>query len=483
MGSDPANTSRAGININSTQSAALVFSDITGTGTYLPMTFYTGGSERMRIDSSTGNVGIGTASPGTKLDVVVSTNNGLRISDGAVTGVVYASSGPAMVVGTTSNHPTVLYSNNAERMRIDSSGNVGIGGTAAANEKVTIGGTLPTSGNVSYGFSVLGTIPSGTTSNAAPFSTYPTTAAASFTLTDLKHYSANAPGTFGAGSTVTNQFGFWASDTLTGATNNYGFYSNIASGSNRWAFYAAGTAANYFAGNVEIGSGSGQRIIGNFSDATFSNRLSFQTSVANTSTNIQVIPSGTGTRSSLFLFSDQSVNNCSLAAFSVIGASSQVAIEAATVGTGTYLPITFRTNNAERMRITTDGEIYIAGTTDQGAYNLQCNGTGVWGAGAYVNGSDARLKDNIQSLDAGLDVVKAMRPVTFQYKPDYSKDQSVQPGFIAQELQTAMAGKAYLEGVVQEGPNHLNVAYQNIIPILVKAIQELEAKVAALEAK
>jgi hypothetical protein len=483
MGSDPANTSRAGININSTQSAALVFSDITGTGTYLPMTFYTGGSERMRIDSSTGNVGIGTASPGAKLDVVVSTNNGLRISDGAVTGVVYASSGPAMVVGTTSNHPTVLYSNNAERMRIDSSGNVGIGGTAAANEKVTIGGTLPTSGNVSYGFSVLGTIPSGTTSNAAPFSTYPTTAAASFTLTDLKHYSANAPGTFGAGSTVTNQFGFWASDTLTGATNNYGFYSNIASGSNRYNFFANGTAANYFAGNVEIGSGSGQRIIGNFSDATFSNRLSFQTSVANTSTNIQVIPSGTGTRSSLFLFSDQSVNNCSLAAFSVIGASSQVAIEAATVGTGTYLPITFRTNNAERMRITTDGEIYIAGTTDQGAYNLQCNGTGVWGAGAYVNGSDARLKDNIQSLDAGLDVVKAMRPVTFQYKPDYSKDQSVQPGFIAQELQTAMAGKAYLEGVVQEGPNHLNVAYQNIIPILVKAIQELEAKVAALEAK
>jgi len=81
-----------------------------------------------------------------------------------------------------------------------------------------------------------------------------------------------------------------------------------------------------------------------------------------------------------------------------------------------------------------------------------------------------------------------MRPVTFQYKPEYSKDQSVQPGFIAQELQTAMAGKAYLEGVVQEGPNHLNVAYQNIIPILVKAMQEqqdqikvLQDKIAALE--
>jgi hypothetical protein len=53
-----------------------------------------------------------------------------------------------------------------------------------------------------------------------------------------------------------------------------------------------------------------------------------------------------------------------------------------------------------------------------------------------------------------------------------------------------MAGKAYLDGVVQEGTNHLNVAYQNIIPILVKAIQEqqvmineLMAKVTALESK
>jgi hypothetical protein len=138
---------------------------------------------------------------------------------------------------------------------------------------------------------------------------------------------------------------------------------------------------------------------------------------------------------------------------------------------------------ATAFLVNSNRELICGGTTDNGAYNLQCNSTGVWGAGAYVNGSDARLKDNIQSLDSGLDVVKAIRPVTFQYKPEYSKDQSVQPGFIAQELQEAMAGKAYLDGVVQAGPEHLNVAYQNIIPILVKAIQELEAKIAALESK
>jgi hypothetical protein len=135
---------------------------------------------------------------------------------------------------------------------------------------------------------------------------------------------------------------------------------------------------------------------------------------------------------------------------------------------------------SERARITSGGEFYIAGTTDQGAYNLQCNGTGVWGAGAYVNGSDERLKDDIQSLDSCLNVVNALRPVTFKYKPEHSKDQSIQTGFIAQELQQVLAGKPYLEGLVQEGPQHLNVAYQNIIPLLTKAIQEQQALIESL---
>ena len=70
----------------------------------------------------------------------------------------------------------------------------------------------------------------------------------------------------------------------------------------------------------------------------------------------------------------------------------------------------------------------------------------------------------------------AMNPIQYQYKEEYSKDQSVQPGFIAQDLQVALAGQHYLEGVVHQGPEYLNVAYQNLIPLLTKAIQELKAE-------
>ena len=107
----------------------------------------------------------------------------------------------------------------------------------------------------------------------------------------------------------------------------------------------------------------------------------------------------------------------------------------------------------------------------------------MWGAGAYVNGSDARLKENVQTLTDGLSVVTQLRPVTFQYKADYSKDTAVQPGFIAQELQQAMAGKDYVDGVVQAGPEYLNVAYQSLIHVLVKAVQEQQAQIEQLRAE
>ena len=139
-----------------------------------------------------------------------------------------------------------------ERMRIDNQGRVGIGGTPFTD---TIFGIYrhSTGGTTVHSFRTLQTVQSDVTATAAMFQTVPSTAAASFNLNFLKHYVANQ-GTIGLGSTVSNQFGFIAEASLTGATNNYGFYSNIASGTGKWNFYAAGTADNYFAGSVGIGA-------------------------------------------------------------------------------------------------------------------------------------------------------------------------------------------------------------------------------------
>jgi hypothetical protein len=172
-----------------------------------------------------------------------------------------------------------------------------------------------------------------------------------------------------------------------------------------------------------------------------------------------------------------------------------IATEAARIGSGSSNNLSissFGTNSVvlatgttERLRVTSGGEVYIAGTTDQGAYNLQVNGTGVWGAGAYVNGSDSRIKEDIQPLASGLDVVEKLNPVTYKYKETWSSDQSVQSGFIAQELLTALDGQIYVDGVVQQGgtEGYYSVAYQNLIPVLAKAIQELKAKNDSLEAR
>jgi hypothetical protein len=135
------------------------------------------------------------------------------------------------------------------------------------------------------------------------------------------------------------------------------------------------------------------------------------------------------------------------------------------------------------MRIKADGEVQIASDVDRGAFNLQCNGTGVWGAGAYTNGSDARIKEEIEPISSSLAVVNKLNPVTFKYKEDWSSDRATQTGFIAQELQEALADEVYIDGVVNDTSEYMSVAYQNIIPILTKAIQELSAKVEALEAQ
>lgn len=97
-----------------------------------------------------------------------------------------------------------------------------------------------------------GVVQSDVTGTTGYYQTVVSTQAASFISNAIIHYGA-AQGTFGAGSSVTTQAGFRAAATLIGATNNYGFYGQLAASSGRWNLYMEGTAQNYIAGNLGLG--------------------------------------------------------------------------------------------------------------------------------------------------------------------------------------------------------------------------------------
>jgi hypothetical protein len=111
---------------------------------------------------------------------------------------------------------------------------------------------------------------------------------------------------------------------------------------------------------------------------------------------------------------------------------------------------------------------------------LRCNVTSI------TSLSDARDKTDIIDTPYGLDFINTLQPRQFKWdtRDGNIKDGKIEQGFIAQELlEAAGVNKAKLNLVLEENPNKLEASAGNLIPVLVKAIQELTARVAELESK
>jgi hypothetical protein len=181
----------------------------------------------------------------------------------------------------------------------------------------------------------------------------------------------------------------------------------------------------------------------------------------------------------------------------------------------------FHTNSTERARIDSSGNFMVGqtalsattvgfGVNPAGLVNIAQNnstsgGTGIQiystAAGAFrffvtmdgrVNAtnttilaiSDARLKENIQDIDVGLDAVMALKPRKFDWKEGKGKDIKGDRGWIAQEFEQVFPE---MVGTWRDEPPEGEEPYKSVgadlIPVLVKAIQELKAELDATKAE
>jgi hypothetical protein len=185
---------------------------------------------------------------------------------------------------------------------------------------------------------------------------------------------------------------------------------------------------------------------------------------------------------------------------------------AAGVTTGNVL---FYTNDTERMRITSGGNVLINKTTASGyplevevfsdgnlayftrqgantkmfmggttagatAFYIQSNTTnGVYltaGGTSWTANSDIRLKNIISPIDSAVDKLTTLNPVIFSWKSDDTNKENI--GLIAQDVK-----EVFPQVIDTNEDGFLGVRYVELVPVLVKAIQELSAKVSLLENK
>ncbi len=192
----------------------------------------------------------------------------------------------------------------------------------------------------------------------------------------------------------------------------------------------------------------------------------------------------------------------------------------AQIGSGTNHPLVLYTNGTERARITSAGDMLVGTTstslTDTGIRlrgdNIQVAKSGDWSlrfgrttstgivAEVYYNtsrvgdiatngsnttynsASDYRLKENVQPMAGALGKVAALKPVTFTWKSTGTNDD----GFLAHELQAVVpqAVRGEKDEVDADGePVYQSIDTSVLVATLTAAIQELTARVQALEAK
>jgi hypothetical protein len=458
------------------------------TGASGEYTFNVNTAEKMRIDSS-GNVGIGTSSPtpptaygGLHINSqypvlkLSSTTSGTGVADGFT---VRINSTDDAQLWHYENKNMSFATNNAERMRITSSGNVGIGTTAPTEVLHVVGDILATGGDFK--------------SDANNYLGFSNNTFARFVINDSEKMRINSSGNVGIGtsSPSTKLEVSSSGDTIIkskATTNNVlgGFEAHNNTGTSYLKVFQLGSA---YGGTTFGGvTGNDQALI----EAQAATSLVFSTQGG--TPDIIFAPARTAR------MTIKNNGNVLVGTTSLIGDSSRLNISYTYTNSGIGLKSDTTSTHNAIMFVNPNGTV---GTITTSA-----------SATAYNTSSDYRLKENVTYNFDATTRLKQLKPARFNFIRDANRTVD---GFLAHEVQDiipeAITGQKDevrdFGNIVDENNNiiHENVnenfekedghtwvktetkpVYQGIdqsklVPLLVKVCQEQQTKIEELEAR
>jgi hypothetical protein len=446
------------------------------------------------------NVGIGTTSPGSKLDVVSAGNPTiiLRGSDAAYSSILNlqaAGGGTSLINATGGSNVLGLYTNTVERMRIDSSGNVGIGTSSPQRPLHVYYGSAATGaygaivqgyvGGYGAGVSFQSQLSGGSLAEMARITAdgedaWNTTA--STQDAGLRFYTS-------LDGTVSEKMRINSSGNVGIGTSSPGAKLQVNGG-----VAVQGVTFPSSGAGLEINWDGTQSVLQSYSrtssayqplwlDGSF---LRFNTSSVE---RMRIDSSGNVTatvdmRAPIFYDSNNTNYYCDLNSTDNVAMRMRGGMLLGPNPTwGAYLRVGTNGWVGDHSSIAvTNGNLHIDAQPGFALYLAWYNtSTILVGGSITANGnvtaySDIRIKANIETIPSALDKLDQIRGVTYT-RTDRDDKERRYAGVIAQEIE------AVLPEAIFENEEYKSVDYNATIGLLIQAVKELTDKVKALEAK
>ena len=376
--------------------------------------------------SGSGRVGIGTSSPSFELTAKGSANQAFLSTEDS-TGTykaIYGSDsavGAGAVFGSLTNHPAIIRTNNAERMRIAADGKVGIG-TTSPTEKLTVNGAL----------AITGALADDRTSTAAmDFSSG---------VTRFVSYGASGTG------------GIFAFRTASGG----------ASSTERMRIDSVGETTIKRAGSG--GSGVLKALNLNHAGTSVNDgaKISFT--------------AGASTEGAGIASTGQALNSADLR-FYAGGNTERMRIQS---NGRTAL---FQTTGGGALTIRGEGgtsfiAISFTHNSDNGVGYIQTAASSV----TYSTSSDYRLKENVVPMENGLERIQKLKPVKFNWKLDGEESEGFLAHEVQEAGWNDGITGSKDDDLIEDGQQtYQGMDYGRITPLLVKAIQEQQEQIEELK--